>query len=350
MSDITITLHNPITGASESMPVADSLTVQEVLDLGVALLGIDATTAGGQLFVTRYGKSLNVSKTLAEEGVGSGDLLAIMAPPTTTRPNANANTTTNSTAVAASGGGGLDFSSLLSGGGGGGGGAATTTNAKPFYYAGMSFEEAVESNTHPKAIVKLLQTHSHLFKEFNYHMPVLAKKIQDQPYDKAVEIWRSDMVKNSLRGATAMSQIFHKEKDFKQRLQTNPNDIAAKEYFNHKDRQKLVNEQYRQAMQEYPESMGRVLMLYINAKINNKPLQAFVDSGAQATIMSKKCAERCDIFHLLDTRFHGVAVGVGTGKILGRIHIAQLQIGDYHFPVTVTVSKASKQYIDIHII
>ena len=31
MSDITITLHNPVTGASESMPVADSLTVQEVL-------------------------------------------------------------------------------------------------------------------------------------------------------------------------------------------------------------------------------------------------------------------------------------------------------------------------------
>ena len=369
MSDITITLHNPVTGASESMPVADSLTVQEVLDLGVALLGIDTTTAGGgQLFVTRYGKSLNVNKTLSENGVESGDLLAIMTPPpttTTTRPNANNNSldfssllsvggsgggsgnhTATSTAAASGGGGGLDFSTLLSGGGG----AAPTTTARtttPFYYAGMSFEEAVESNTHPKAIVKLLQTHSHLFKEFNYHMPVLAKKIQEQPYEKAVEIWRADMVKNSLRGATALSQVFHKEKDFKQRLQTNPNDSAAKEYFNQKDRQKLVNEQYRQAMQEYPESMGRVLMLYITAKINNKPLQAFVDSGAQATIMSKKCAERCEIFHLLDTRFHGVAVGVGTGKILGRIHIAQLQIGDYHFPVTVTVSKQSSKSIDI---
>lgn len=43
------------------------------------------------------------------------------------------------------------------------------------------------------------------------------------------------------------------------------------------------------------------------------------------------------IFHLLDTRFHGIAVGVGTGKILGRIHIAQLQISNYYFPVTVTV-------------
>ena len=92
-----------------------------------------------------------------------------------------------------------------------------------------------------------------------------------------------------------------------------------------------------QAMQEYPESMGRVLMLYINAKINTHPLQAFVDSGAQMTIMSKSCAQRCGILHLLDTRFHGMAVGVGTGKILGRIHIVQLQIGDYHFPCSVTI-------------
>jgi DNA damage-inducible protein 1 len=90
-------------------------------------------------------------------------------------------------------------------------------------------------------------------------------------------------------------------------------------------------------MQEYPESMGRVLMLYINAKINSHPLQAFVDSGAQMTIMSKSCAQRCGILHLLDTRFHGMAVGVGTGKILGRIHIVQLQIGDYHFPCSVTI-------------
>jgi hypothetical protein len=141
----------------------------------------------------------------------------------------------------------------------------------------MSFAEAAEANPHPKAIVKLLQTHSHLFKEFNYHRPVLAKKLEHQPYEMAVELWREDVVKNSLRGATAVSQTYHKEKDFKQRLTQNPNDTAAKDYFERKDRQHLVNQQYQQAMQEYPESMGRVLMLYIEAKINNKPVQAFVD-------------------------------------------------------------------------
>lgn len=53
--------------------------------------------------------------------------------------------------------------------------------------------------------------------------------------------------------------------------------------------------------------------------------------------MSSNCAEKCGILHLLDERFAGTAVGVGTGKILGRIHIAQVQIADHHFPCTITV-------------
>jgi len=67
---------------------------------------------------------------------------------------------------------------------------------------------------------------------------------------------------------------------------------------------------------------GTVCMLYINASINKVPIQAFVDSGAQSTVMSIACAERCGVMRLVDTRFAGMAVGVGTSKIVGRVHAA----------------------------
>ena len=71
-------------------------------------------------------------------------------------------------------------------------------------------------------------------------------------------------------------------------------------------------------------------MLYINMELSGVKFQAFVDTGAQSTIISKFFAQKCGVLKDVDTRFRGVAVGVGTSTILGRIHSAKLKVDNRH--------------------
>merc|ERR1712242_217335 len=80
----------------------------------------------------------------------------------------------------------------------------------------------------------------------------------------------------------------------------NPNSEEAKSYKSKINKQQAVEENFRFAMEHHPEAFGSVFMLYINCKVNNKAIKAFVDSGAQMSIMSADMAADCDLSGLID--------------------------------------------------
>uniref|UniRef100_A0A7S4R2L5 Aspartic peptidase DDI1-type domain-containing protein n=1 Tax=Ditylum brightwellii TaxID=49249 RepID=A0A7S4R2L5_9STRA len=387
--EITVVLINQENDNTESICVSkSSTTLSELFDFASALFNLqEGSTAnlisnGRVLYSSKH--SASGSKTLMEVGLTNGDMVLVhrVVPAARTAGRGVGMSTGGITPAAGSaggagggggGGGGLDFSSLLASAGiaappsapstaltSSSTSSSSTTTApssrgltfdltrlanantqQKVEWERMTLDDAMSRNPNPEHFIEILLDelkHPNLMKELNHHNPALAMKIKDAGIKDGARIWRENVMKGSIDRVFHSTMTKKKEQEMTERLRANPMDEEANKYFGEKIRKENVEAQYYEMMEQYPESMGRVLMLYIDAEVNGHPIQAFVDSGAQSTIMSYECADKCGLLHLLDTRFAGTMVGVGTGKILGRVHITPLKIKGHFFPCTITVT------------
>ena len=256
------------------------------------------------------------NKTLAQCGVVDGEFISVyrvreferMIAAATAASNSGTSsparqrqrTAAPSAAAGGGGGGGLDFSALLGGSSAatssssnnassGGGGmmdftalltssAATAINntaasstssggGEPVQWDGMNLDDAISRNPNPQHLMTILSNttrHPNLLKELNYHNPTIVKKLQSANGNitKMAEIWRQNTMKSATSGFLRRHLAQTKETEMTNRLHVNPMDEEANAYFGNKIRLENVQRQYEQMMEEYPESLGRVLMLY----------------------------------------------------------------------------------------
>uniref|UniRef100_UPI00398EF52A protein DDI1 homolog 2 isoform X3 n=1 Tax=Pristiophorus japonicus TaxID=55135 RepID=UPI00398EF52A len=176
---------------------------------------------------------------------------------------------------------------------------------------------SLENN--PTLLRDMLLANPHELSLLKERNPPLAEALLSGDLDKFTKVLREQQLERARR-----------EQERIRLLNADPFDLEAQAKIEEDIRQQNIEENMTIAMEESPESFGQVVMLYINCKVNGNPVKAFVDSGAQMTIMSQACAERCNIMRLVDRRWAGIAKGVGTQKIIGRVHLAQVQIeGDF---------------------
>eukprot|EP00940_MAST-03C_sp_MAST-3C-sp2_P002425 g2425.t1 len=199
-------------------------------------------------------------------------------------------------------------------------------------YRGLRLED-IPQNCDPERMRAIVLANPSELRRLKFTNPKLAAAIED-PDPKKLELY---FFEQQMDRTAKMVEARNAERDLRARLMRNPMDVEAQRQLERIIQQRNIAQNMELALEHSPESFSRVTMLYVDCEVNGEPVKAFVDSGAQSTIMSESCARKCNLMRLVDTRFAGTAVGVGSAKILGRVHMAQLKMGGLHFNCTFTV-------------
>lgn len=90
-----------------------------------------------------------------------------------------------------------------------------------------------------------------------------------------------------------------------------------------------------------PESFEKTEMLWVDVEINKVLIRALVDTGAQMSIMIESASKKCNLGYLVDTRMSGMALGVGSRKIVGKVHKTDIRFGSNVYSSSFTILEDS---------
>lgn len=96
-----------------------------------------------------------------------------------------------------------------------------------------------------------------------------------------------DKIKVVIKERMSRNREYQQERmELQRRIEENPFDEEANKKIEEIIRQENVQNNFRMAQDYNPELFDQIDMLYIECEINKVKMQAFVDSGAQCTIIS----------------------------------------------------------------
>ena len=157
------------------------------------------------------------------------------------------------------------------------------------------------------------------------------------------KILRENDVKAFTEYMSRMNESKRKEEEMYARLERDPFDVEAQKEIEKIIKRKRNDETLEQVMQDSPELIfGNVIMLYCNMEVNGHKMKAFIDSGAQASIMGFDCAKQCNLVKDINEVFQGTAVGVGTQKIVGKVPRVHIKVGNANLECSLSVLEGQK--------
>lgn len=113
-------------------------------------------------------------------------------------------------------------------------------------------------------------------------------------------------------------------KDLDLKKSFNENNIKNGDILTIKEKTELYHELEQMRM----DSMIQHTMLYIDGVVNNFKFKLFVDTGAQASIMTYDVVKLLDMEYMIDKSMKGVLHGVGEQETYGKIYGCNIKLDD----------------------